>query len=439
MPPSDEKRVLRARLRARRRSLAPDVRTRAARDVCAKLLARPEVAAALRARAPIAVYCAAPEELDLTPFVGAVRLRGGLLCAPRWNGSTYTLARLDPCALRAGPHGIPEPRDDDPIAPEAVAVWIAPGLGFTVEGGRLGYGGGWYDRFFAAADPASARLGAAFGFQVRAALPLEAHDRALTDVVTAPESAAIGFFDSGVGGLSVWRAVRELLPAESTDYIGDDAFCPYGARPTAEILARARHLTRTLLARGAKLVTVACNTATAAAIDALRAEFPSTPFVGMEPAVKPAALHSKTGVVGVLATAGTFHGRLYRETAARFAAGTNILATVADEFVTLVERGETDGPAAEVAVRARVEPLLAAGADHLVLGCTHFPFLKPLVERVAAGRAVTLDPAPAVARQVARLLAARAALASAGAPVRTDFETTGDAAAFDRFLENVLP
>ena len=171
---------------------------------------------------------------------------------------------------------------------------------------------------------------------------------------------------------------------------------------------------RALLARGCKMVVVACNTATAAAIDVLRATWPDIPFVGMEPAVKPAVLRSKSGVVGVLATQGTFNGRLYRETCARFARKTTVLTCVADDFVALVERGETEGPRAEAAVRARVEPLLAAGADHLVLGCTHFPHLKPIIEAVAAGRAKVIDPSDAVARQAERLLAERNLLNPSG-------------------------
>jgi glutamate racemase len=152
------------------------------------------------------------------------------------------------------------------------------------------------------------------------------------------------------------------------------------------------------------MIVVACNTATAAAIDVLRTHHPNIPFIGLEPAVKPAALKSKSGVVGVLATAGTFNGRLYRETKARFAKGVNVIAAVADEFVTLVEKGETTGKRAESLVRAKLEPLLAAGADHIVLGCTHFPHLKPLMEKIAAGRAEIVDPSEAVARQAKRVL-----------------------------------
>ena len=229
-------------------------------------------------------------------------------------------------------------------------------------------------------------------------------------------TAPIGFFDSGVGGLCIRDAIIRLLPFESTVYIADSANCPYGNRPEAEVRRFAKRHARTLIARkGCKMVVVACNTATAAAIDMLRQTWPDVPFVGMEPAVKPAALRSRTGVVGVLATAGTFKGRLYRETCERFAKSTTVLMCTADEFVTLVERGETSGPRAERMVRARVEPLLAAGADHIVLGCTHFPHLAPLISQVASGRAAIVEPSSAVAAQAERLLKARNMLAPAGA------------------------
>ena len=251
-------------------------------------------------------------------------------------------------------------------------------------------------------------------------------------------AAPIGFFDSGVGGLSVWRAVTRLLPHESTVYFADSANCPYGDKPAERIVELARGHARRLLDAGCKTVVVACNTATAAAIDALRAEWPAVPFVGVEPAVKPAALRSKSHVVGVLATAGTFHGRLYRETCGRCAKGATVLACVADDFVRLVERGDFDSPAAERAVRARVEPLLAAGADHLVLGCTHFPFLKPLVEKAAAGRAAVIEPSEAVARQVKRVLRTRGLLADAAQTPSHAFETSGDEKRFRAFLANRL-
>ena len=243
---------------------------------------------------------------------------------------------------------------------------------------------------------------------------------------------AVGFFDSGLGGLCILDAFVALCPNESTVYIADSANCPYGNRPADEIVRLSRANTEELLSRGCKMVVVACNTATAAAIDTLRAEWPDVPFIGIEPALKPAALESKTGIVGVLATAGTFGGRLYRETKAKFAKDVTVIATVADEFVELVESfgvgvgsnrvgigsnrvgiGSTSNRPymtlndAKVisTVRSKIEPLLNAGCDRIVLGCTHFPHLKPVIEKVCAGRAEVIDPSDAVARQARRVLA----------------------------------
>ena len=230
----------------------------------------------------------------------------------------------------------------------------------------------------------------------------------------------VGFFDSGVGGLCILEAFERLCPDERTVYIADSKNCPYGNKPAEEIVRLSEANVRKLLAKDCKMIVVACNTATAAAIDYLRAKYPEVPFVGLEPAVKPAALRSKSGVVAVLATQGTFNGRLYRETSARFAKGITVIATVADEFVAEVERlgrrkidelPTKERARLEKIVRRRIEPLLAAGADHLVLGCTHFPHLKPIIESVAAGRAAVVDPSDAVARQAKRVLVERGLLA----------------------------
>ena len=239
------------------------------------------------------------------------------------------------------------------------------------------------------------------------------------------DSRPVGFFDSGIGGLCIRDAFRRVCPCESTIYIADSANCPYGNRPPPEIVRLSVANTESLLGEGCKMVVVACNTATAAAIDVLRERWPQVPFVGLEPAVKPAALRSRTGVVGVLATAGTFDGRLYRETKAKFAKDVTVVATVADEFVELVERGETSGPGAERIVRAKLEPLLAAGCDMLVLGCTHFPHLRSLMEKVAEGRAALVDPSDAVARQARRVLSARGLLAEGAREPFHRFDRTG--------------
>ncbi|MBR3820029.1 MAG: glutamate racemase [Kiritimatiellae bacterium] len=214
----------------------------------------------------------------------------------------------------------------------------------------------------------------------------------------------VGFFDSGVGGRCVLEAFRRLCPDEPTVYVADSENCPYGNKPPEEIVRLSKRIAADLIGRGCEVVVVACNTATAAAIDELRSEWPDVPFVGMEPAVKPAALGSKNGVVGVLATRGTFNGRLYRETSSKVSDTVRIIECIADEFVDLVERGVVSGAEAEDAVRRRIEPLIAAGADRIVLGCTHFPHLKHLMENVADGRAEIVDPSDAVARRIAEVL-----------------------------------
>ena len=225
------------------------------------------------------------------------------------------------------------------------------------------------------------------------------------------KTSPVGFFDSGIGGTCILNAFRRICPDEKTVYIADTKNCPYGNKPAEEIIRLSEANVKKLLRRNCKMIVVACNTATAAAIDYLRAKYPDVPFVGLEPAVKPAALRSKTGVVGVLATAGTFHGRLYNETKAKFAKNVTVIAAQADEFVQLVERGETSGAKVEKIVRAKVAPLLKAGADKIVLGCTHFPHLKSVIEKVCAGCAEVIDPSDAVARQAKRVLVARGLLA----------------------------
>ena len=214
----------------------------------------------------------------------------------------------------------------------------------------------------------------------------------------------VGFFDSGVGGRCVLDAFRRLCPDEPAVYVADSENCPYGNKPPEEIVRLSKRIAADLIGRGCEVIVVACNTATAAAIDELRNEWPDVPFVGMEPAVKPAALESQSGIVGVLATRGTFNGRLYRETSSKVSGTVRIIECIADEFVDLVERGVVSGAEAEEAVRSRIEPLIAAGADRIVLGCTHFPHLKHLMENVADGRAEIVDPSDAVARRIAEVL-----------------------------------
>jgi glutamate racemase len=222
----------------------------------------------------------------------------------------------------------------------------------------------------------------------------------------------IAIFDSGVGGLSILRHVAARLPREELIYMADQAHVPYGARPAAEVRVFSEAITRFLLAQGARLIIVACNTATAAALTSLRSTFPHIPFVGMEPAVKPGARETRTGRVGVLATAGTFESQRYAGLMARYASDVRLYEDPCDGLVPLIEAGELDSAETEGVLRQCLAPMLAAGVDTIVLGCTHYPFVLPLIERLAGPAVTLIDPAPAVVRQAQRLLLQRGAPAS---------------------------
>ena len=214
----------------------------------------------------------------------------------------------------------------------------------------------------------------------------------------------IGIFDSGVGGLSVFREIRKILPEERYIYYSDNAHCPYGEKSREYIIDRARTITDFLISKGADIIVVACNTATAAAIKTLREEYPIC-FIGMEPAIKPAAAITETGVVGVLATAGTLKADKYRDTKGRHAEDVLVVEHIGQGFVELVESGQTSGAKAEATIMESLEPLLDAGADTIVLGCTHYPFLSETIAKVSASlvpnRQITIiDPAPAVAKHL---------------------------------------
>ncbi|GAC1314497.1 MAG: glutamate racemase [Chloroflexota bacterium] len=214
----------------------------------------------------------------------------------------------------------------------------------------------------------------------------------------------IGVFDSGVGGLSVLREIRSLLPLADLVYVADSGHCPYGTKSYAAIRARADAIANFLIGRGAVAVVVACNTATAAAIEHLRARVSSLPLVGMEPAIKPAAAATCSGVVGVLATGATLGGQRFAGLAERFSDGIELLTQACPGLVEQVEAGDLDGPATRELLERYVTPLLARGADTLVLGCTHYPFLRPALADLCGPSIALIDTGPAVARQAARVL-----------------------------------
>jgi glutamate racemase len=220
---------------------------------------------------------------------------------------------------------------------------------------------------------------------------------------SARGAATIGLFDSGVGGLSVWREVVRRMPHQATLYLADSAHCPYGARPPEEIRRFSLGIAHFLIKCGVRLIVVACNTASAVALEVLRAEF-DVPIVGMEPAVKPAAERTQTGHIGVLATEGTVNGDLFRNTSARYTHNVMVHVQVGDGLVECVEAGQADTPETESLLRTYLQPMLDAGVDQIALGCTHYPFLLPAIRRIAPHGMSIIDPAAAVARQVERVL-----------------------------------
>lgn len=265
----------------------------------------------------------------------------------------------------------------------------------------------------------------------------------------------IGVYDSGVGGLSVWGEIVRCLPDVPLMYVGDQAHVPYGARSSEDVRALAEQNARWLLARGCDMMVVACNTASAVALQHLRHTFPQAHFVGMEPALKPAARQTQTGIVGILATPVTFRGPLYASLMARYSAGVTVLEQPCRDWVDAVEHldafAQDEGGDLHRLVAKAVEPLLEQNADTLVLGCTHFPFLLPMIQRVIERwrerhpdcRPVSvIDPAPAVARQTARVWhthfrPSNNVEAVHDAPSRT-YWTTGEPAQFERIASLLL-
>ncbi len=248
----------------------------------------------------------------------------------------------------------------------------------------------------------------------------------------------IGVFDSGVGGLSVLRAIRSQLPQEDVIYLADQAHVPYGPRPLEEVRAFAEGVTRFLLAQGAKLIVVACNTASAAALHYLRRTFPDVPFVGMEPAVKPAAERTASGVVGVLATPATFQGALYASVIERFASGVTVLQHTCPGLVQQIERGALDSQEARAILKSALLPMLEQGMDTVVLGCTHYPFVIPLIQEIVGDGVRVIDPAPAVARQAGRLLTAHGIARQDGKGGRVRYFTSGETREMRRLLPLLL-
>lgn len=256
----------------------------------------------------------------------------------------------------------------------------------------------------------------------------------------------IGIFDSGVGGLSVWREVIRQLPREPTLYVADQAHVPYGSRSLEEVCRFAEAITRFMLAQGAKIIVIASNTTSAAALYYLRDLFPDLPFVGMEPALKPAIEHTRTGVVGVIATPVTFQGELFANLVKRYTNGVSVMSQACPGLVDAVESGALDSPETAELLERYLSPMIEAEVDQLVLGCTHYPFLRPIIEQLMGPEISVIDPAPSIARQVVQILTQREPeLASQMESGRCRnfedhhiFYTSGDVALFTEMIKRLL-
>lgn len=253
--------------------------------------------------------------------------------------------------------------------------------------------------------------------------------------MSVPFSSPIGIFDSGVGGISVLRAIREQMSEESVLYFGDQAHIPYGPRPMQQIRDFSEEITRFLLEQDAKIIVVACNTASAAALKHLRETFPDVQFVGMEPAVKPAAEHTHTGKVGVLATPATFQGALYASVVERFAKDVELFPSTCPGLVQQIEQGNLDGKETRQILEKALLQMLEKNIDTIVLGCTHYPFVIPLIQRIVGNGVRVIDPAPAVAKQTRRLIESRGIRNKSGAKGEVKFYTSGN----PEELKSLLP
>lgn len=261
--------------------------------------------------------------------------------------------------------------------------------------------------------------------------------RVISATLSAMDARPIGLFDSGVGGLTIWRAVREILPGERLIYLADTAYFPYGARSAAQLCERTARLTAMLAGQECKLIVVACNTATVAALLHLRASFPQTPFVGVVPVVKVLAERTRTGAIALLSTPGTAASPYLADLVRRFAPDKRLITIGCEGLAEAIEHEGIDHPGTLALLERYLEPVRASGADVLGLGCTHYPFLRPAIERMLGPHVRVYDSATPVARRVASLLAERAARADRTGAAH-HFFVTGDATRFATLAGKLL-
>ncbi len=246
----------------------------------------------------------------------------------------------------------------------------------------------------------------------------------------------IGIFDSGVGGTSIWKEIHKLLPRENTIYLADSKNAPYGSKSAKDILRLSIKNTELLLRKECKLIVVACNTATTNAIDHLRNTY-DVPFIGIEPAIKPAALGSKSKTVGVLATKGTLSSQLFHSTSENHAHGISVVEQEGVGLVPLIEEGKAVSPETEALLTQYLEPMLNADIDHLVLGCTHYPYLIPVLRKLLPEHVKIIDSGEAVARQTKAVLDKNEALNDALENGKGTFYTNADLTVLQSFLWDV--
>lgn len=251
------------------------------------------------------------------------------------------------------------------------------------------------------------------------------------------DSRPIGVFDSGVGGLSVWKEMINILPFESVIYYADNKNCPYGNKSNESIIQLSSKVVDFLLTKDVKSIVVACNTATAAAIDHLRKNY-TIPFIGMEPAVKPASLNSITKSIAILATEGTFNGKLFRETSRKYASDVELNIEIGNDLVDIVEKGLINEQSTYNYLKQVVKPLVDKDIDHLVLGCTHFPFLIPVLQKILPENVKIIDPAPAVAKQTFRVLQQKKILNQSFQKPQYDFYSTKQTFVFESMLKDIF-
>ncbi len=248
----------------------------------------------------------------------------------------------------------------------------------------------------------------------------------------------IGIFDSGIGGTSIFQEIRRLLPYENTLYLADSKNAPYGNKPKDAILPLSIKNTELLLDKGCKLIVVACNTATTNAIKYLRSHY-DVPFIGIEPAIKPAALNTKTEVIGILATKGTLSSELFHNTSDLYANGIKVIEQIGEGIVPLIESGQVDSDEMKALLETYMQPMIEENIDYLVLGCTHYPYLIPSLTEILPKHVKIIDSGQAVAKQTKAILEQREVLNSSSEAPLNQFYSNGDVSVLTDILDAQFP